>query len=238
VQRRGGRLARYRETVEGDQLTGAQVVQLVAERMSVGPRVLLTLLELEGGWVTSSAPGQVLSLVNANPFDSSGLYTQLFMAGSYINAGYYGKLSAQMQVMDLPDGNGVRLPGGINAGTAAVQNLLAHHTTYANWLRLVAPDGFRQTYQKLFGDPAQYALQPSPPADAVQPPLRLRVDRRAVSISAASLPGKATKPPTLTARSNDHFTSAAVTSPARALAGMPMIPMTLFFPSRAGSDQT
>ena len=54
--------------------------------MSVGPRLLLVLLELEGGWVTSAAPGTVLDLVNANPFDSSGLYTQLYMAGTYINA--------------------------------------------------------------------------------------------------------------------------------------------------------
>ena len=52
VNRYNGLLANYHESVDGDMLSGPQVVQLVAERLSVGPRVLLTMLEMEGGWVT------------------------------------------------------------------------------------------------------------------------------------------------------------------------------------------
>ncbi|MCA1554988.1 MAG: LysM peptidoglycan-binding domain-containing protein, partial [Chloroflexi bacterium] len=43
VRQQNGFLASYSESVDGDSLSGAQVVQLVAERLSVGPRVLLTL---------------------------------------------------------------------------------------------------------------------------------------------------------------------------------------------------
>jgi LasA protease len=75
--------------------------------------------------------------------------------------------------VDLADGNSVRIPPGVNPGTAAVQNLLARQTTYANWLRLMAPDGFRQTYRRLFGEVAQYASLPTGAADIRQPPLRL-----------------------------------------------------------------
>jgi LasA protease len=53
VQAQGGYLSDYSERVEGRVLTGADIVQLVSERFSVGPRVLLALLELRSGWVTS-----------------------------------------------------------------------------------------------------------------------------------------------------------------------------------------
>ena len=52
VARQGGYLAGYVEEVEGRLLTGTEIVQLVSQRFSVGPRMLLTLLELRSRWVT------------------------------------------------------------------------------------------------------------------------------------------------------------------------------------------
>ncbi|RLC90296.1 MAG: hypothetical protein DRI77_14935, partial [Chloroflexi bacterium] len=56
VAGQGGYLATYTEEVEGSLLTGAEIVQLVSQRFGVGPRVLLTLLELRAGWVTEPQP--------------------------------------------------------------------------------------------------------------------------------------------------------------------------------------
>lgn len=52
----GGYLAGYMENVEGAERTGPEIVQLVAQRFSVGPRLLLALLEHESGWVTETSP--------------------------------------------------------------------------------------------------------------------------------------------------------------------------------------
>ena len=56
VSRTNGYLRSYTEGVEGQVLTGAQIVQLVAERYSVGPRILLALLEYLGGWLSNPYP--------------------------------------------------------------------------------------------------------------------------------------------------------------------------------------
>jgi murein DD-endopeptidase MepM/ murein hydrolase activator NlpD len=65
------------------------------------------------------------------------------------------------------------LAAGVNPGTAAIQNALAHEAVWDAWLKLLAPEGFRATYQKLFGDPFQYEVKPLVPRDLKQPTLRL-----------------------------------------------------------------
>ena len=56
VTEQGGYLSTYSEVVEGENRSGANIVQLVSQRFSVGPRVLLALLELRAGWVTQASP--------------------------------------------------------------------------------------------------------------------------------------------------------------------------------------
>jgi LasA protease len=52
VADQGGYLANYSENVGGEVLSGAEIVRLVAHHYSVGPRLLLAIIELKGGWVT------------------------------------------------------------------------------------------------------------------------------------------------------------------------------------------
>ncbi|MCZ7671437.1 MAG: hypothetical protein M5U34_32040 [Chloroflexi bacterium] len=52
----GGFLLDYTEEVEGTVLTGPQIVQLIADRFSVNPRLLLAALEYSSGWVTKAHP--------------------------------------------------------------------------------------------------------------------------------------------------------------------------------------
>ncbi len=175
AQKYQGYLASYQENVEGQMLSGAQIVQLIAERFSVGPRVLLTVLEMQGGWLTERTPN---SMPLAYPMGyiypaREGLYKQLWWSANFLNEGYYGQLIGRRPLTQFIDRSVVRYPSSLNPGTAAVHNLFAHQTTYGSWLNLIGPNGFQATYQKLFGDPFAHAIEPLVPPDVKQPTLRL-----------------------------------------------------------------
>lgn len=171
----GGYLVGYEERVEGTVMTGPEIIQLVSERFSVGPRVLLAILEMRGHWVTSSAVGQTqidYPLGYQDPA-KSGLYKQAFWVSSFLNEGYYGKVTGRMTTLQFPDRRHARLAPALNAGSAAVQDAFAHEAGWDDWQNLIGPNGFIATYQKLFGDPTQYAVNPLIPKDLKQPPMRL-----------------------------------------------------------------
>ncbi|MEP7198187.1 MAG: LysM peptidoglycan-binding domain-containing protein [Chloroflexota bacterium] len=174
AQRYGGYLASYTERVDGELLTGAQIIQILSERFSVGPRVLLAVLEMRSGWVT----GQPASARQEKyPFDlddraHTGLYYQVWKAANFLNAGYYGKLLRGLDAVSLDDAR-ARIAPSLNPGTVALQNLLAQGERYGNWTNELGANGFKATYQKLFGDPFANAIEPLAPSDLKQPLLRL-----------------------------------------------------------------
>ncbi len=171
-----GYLASHSETVEGRSRTGTEIVQLVAQRFSVGPRVLLALLELRGGWVTEASPSAEALLLPLGSWEPSGpgLYDQLSWAAVRLNEGYYGWKRGDRTTVRVANGVRASVAPGLNAGTAGVQNCLAALTwSWDEWLELVAPGGFAATYSELFGDPFAYAVEPLVPPDLVQPELHL-----------------------------------------------------------------
>jgi murein DD-endopeptidase MepM/ murein hydrolase activator NlpD len=176
VSGQGGYLAGYAEDVEGDTLTGAEIVQLVSQRFSVGPRVLLALLELRSGWVTQPQPAAE-TLAYPLGYDRDyheGLFQQLGWAAVRLNEGYYGWKGGDRATVRL--GNGVRaaIAPGLNPGTAGVQNCLAELSiTWDEWLALTGPEGFQATCERLFGNPFAYTVDPLVPLDLAQPELRL-----------------------------------------------------------------
>ncbi len=72
-------VAQYSEAVNGREMSGAEIIQLAAQQYSVGPRVLLALLELRGGWLSNPAPGPTadISLATIGPRIGAGLYIWL-----------------------------------------------------------------------------------------------------------------------------------------------------------------
>jgi LysM repeat protein len=96
IQAYGGYLAHYSQEIPGiymdgssqpRTLSGAQVIQTVAQRYSIDPRLLLALLEYESGWVRKSQPGS-----NSLPYPlgdvtpgREGLYLQLTGAARKLN---------------------------------------------------------------------------------------------------------------------------------------------------------
>lgn len=175
AQRRGGYLTRYAETVEGTSMSGPQIVQLVSERFSIGPRILLTILEMQSGWVTGNPANDTQLSYPLGYIDSKwvGLYRQLWFAADKLNEGYYGEVYKTVDSLTLLDGTKLAISNHVNAGTLALQDFFAYLVGYGKWSRMVGPNGFVATYRKLFGDPFANAIEPLVPDNISQPPFRL-----------------------------------------------------------------
>ncbi|HDQ73620.1 MAG TPA: LysM peptidoglycan-binding domain-containing protein [Chloroflexi bacterium] len=176
VAGQAGYLASYAEDVEGRTLTGVEVVQLISQRFSVGPRVLLALLEMQSGWVTQPQPAaETLTYPLGHVRDYyEGLFQQLSWAAVRLNSGYYGWKRGDRTTMRLGDGARIAVAPTLNPGTAGVQNCLAELAQDRDeWLAMVGPEGFPATYARLFGNPFAYAVEPLVPPDLVQPEMRL-----------------------------------------------------------------
>jgi hypothetical protein len=174
VRRKGGYLADYVEQVGGESLSGAQIVQRVAQNQSVNPRLLLALIEHRSGWVTQSAPAVDTPLNLPAP---AGLYRQLSWAANELNRGYYLWRVNGLSMLSLSDGTLLTLSPRLNAGSVAVYRLFALLDDRATWEADLAPFGFFQTYFLLFGNPFQYAVEPLVPPHLQQPPLLLPFER-------------------------------------------------------------
>lgn len=175
VESQGGYLNEYTEWVDAETLNGAEIVERVAEQYSVGPRLLLALLEYYGGWVTNSTLDATqirLPLGDKNPYADS-LYLAMTFTANRINAGYYGYKRDGFWVFELADRSRVVTQPGLNAGTVGLQNLLSVHADWETWQQDLGPDGFMATYQALFGDPAAYEFRPLIPNTLTQPELSL-----------------------------------------------------------------
>jgi murein DD-endopeptidase MepM/ murein hydrolase activator NlpD len=170
-----GYLHRYQEEVEGRLLDGPAIVQLVADRYSVNPRLLLTILEYRSSWLTQSMvidDGHPLGHLGPG---SRGRYNQLGWAANLFNLGYYGRAEGGRTGLVISDNTRVRFAPDINDGTAGVQTMLATHSnaTWESWQTDVSPTGFFAAFSRLFGNPFAYTYDPLWPADIQQPALRL-----------------------------------------------------------------
>jgi LysM repeat protein len=170
-----GYLGSYTEEVEGRTRTGAEIVQLVAQRYSLGPRVLLALLELKAGWVTDPDPAEETLYFPMGTYDEyrEGLFQQLSWTADQLNSGYYGWKNRDWTTLRLLDGTRVAIAPGLNPGTVAVQNYLAQIAAGETWEDLVGPEGFAATYERLFGTPFAYTVEPLVPSSLAQPTLYL-----------------------------------------------------------------
>ncbi|MEW5959484.1 MAG: LysM peptidoglycan-binding domain-containing M23 family metallopeptidase [Chloroflexota bacterium] len=173
VEAQGGYLATYRQYVDGQELSGAEIVALAAERFSVGPRLLLALLEHYSGWVTRPQPSPEQVAHPLGPRNPRGrdLWLALGSTANRINAGYYGYKRDGFWVFELADRSRAVTPTGLNAGTVGVQNILAIYSDGATWQQELGPDGFMADYRLLFGEPAAY--EPVVPINLAQPELSL-----------------------------------------------------------------
>jgi LasA protease len=168
-------LCRYSEEVEGQTLTGAEIVQMVAQDYSVNPRLLLAVLEYQSGWVTKANPAQAVRDFPIGNKDSwrKGLYLQLAWAADMLNRGYYLWKVDGIGGWLLNDGVIIPINPSINAGTAGVQQLFAKLYNRSGWDEAVASDGLFATFSNFFGYPFDYAFEPIIPENLEQPVMQL-----------------------------------------------------------------
>jgi LasA protease len=168
-----GILLAYREEVEGRPLAGPEIVELVAHRFSVNPRLLLAVLEYRTHWITAGV--EDVFVLGYRGATTPGLYAQLSWAANELNWGFYGRSEANVTSFSVSDGTRIAFAADINDGTAGVQNFLGadDDATYERWLYDTSPDGFFSTYNRLFGSPFAYTVEPLWPDDLRQPLLQL-----------------------------------------------------------------
>jgi LasA protease len=179
VQQAGGYLSTYSEWLASTGVTtGADVVERVAIENSINPRLLLALLEYEGGWVYGAPVDQEHQDYPMGVVDISqqGLYQQLAWTVNQLSIGYYGWREGRMTEIHFSDGVIARLAPDLNAGTAALQYYFAQRGDSQTWLSALDPEtGFPALYERMFGNPWVRAMSVEPlyPPDLVQPPLIL-----------------------------------------------------------------
>jgi LysM repeat protein len=186
VESQRGYLSSYTEDIPGyysfvvddsssSTLTGSEIVQLVAQRYSIHPRLLLAVLEYQSGWVTRRDPGDNTLVYPLRRVEATreGLYRQLNWAANELNRGYYGWRAGWLMSLGFADGSIKVISPGLNAGTAGVQHFFSKVLDASEWTRAVSPEGFARTYQAMFGNPFRYAYEPLAPPDLVQPPMSL-----------------------------------------------------------------
>ncbi len=173
VQEQGGWLAQYSKPwFNGQTLSGAQLVDYVAMRYSVGPRVLLALMEARSGWVTNPDPpeGYAKDFPLGHLANGGGLEVQLEWAADALNSGFYGWMDRGETGIRFHNRAIVRGAPGLNPGTIAIQRTLAQDTTPKGLQAEI--DKFMEAYRRLFGDPFQYDQGRVIPWELEQPELK------------------------------------------------------------------
>jgi len=170
-----GALLSYQEQVEGQAMDGPAIVQLVADRHSVSPRLLLAVLEHRAGWVTQATPAAKSSILGNSATGANSLYIQLSWAANLLNLGFYGRNEGGLKSFNLGNSTQITFSPLINDGTAGVQHFLAagDGATLEAWQRDAGPDGFYATFTRLFGNPFAYTVDPLTPVDLASPALEL-----------------------------------------------------------------
>ncbi len=157
-----GFLASYAEVVAGQTLGGAEIIDRLSRELSLGPRLLLTLIEMHSGWVTNPQPANALYPL---PEPVPGLDAALRMAAGNLLASYYGYRSGGEPSVQLADGSRV-MTGNLNAGSLALLSYLSRAEGPQTLAALTGPSRFVITWTALFGDPYFYdiseTLSPAP----------------------------------------------------------------------------
>lgn len=180
VNQAGGKLSRHKDWLKSTGIiTGAQVVKKVALENSINPRLLLALLEYEGGWVFGEAVDLAHEEYPLGNIDlrHKGLFRQLVWAVNQLSHGYYGWREGRItELIFVKDGYRSRLAPDLNAGSVALQYYFSLLNPTQGWLEAIDIEkGFPALYERMFGSPWERALSVEPlyPPGLIQPNLQL-----------------------------------------------------------------
>ena len=176
VRQYNGKLNEYWEELpDGRQLSGAEIVELVANENSVNPRLLLALLQYQSGCLLSRDKNCDLELYPLGLMSSNhkGLYKQMSWAANELLRGFHLWEYSQLAVWTLLEGEVMRIDPSINSATAGLQNFFSLIQNKNGFKESVSEDGFYKTYNELFGYPFAFSYEPLIPDGLTQPELIL-----------------------------------------------------------------
>ena len=150
-----GWLNGYFEYASGATRSAAGIIDLVAQNFSVGPRLMLTLLEYQAGGLSqpSPPPGMAPYYLGKVGYQHRGLYLQLVWAANTLNNGYYPWRSGELTTITRQDGTVERPDPWQNPATVALQYYFSLFYSPESYQEAVNADGLARVYLSLFGDP-------------------------------------------------------------------------------------
>ncbi len=148
-----GWLKDYRVYASGKWRTGGGMVDLVATNYSINPRLLLAILEYQGGALTQPKPPVKKNLLGFTRRYWENPYLQLVMAANALNNGYYGWRVGNLVEFEGLDGILIRPDPWQNAASVSLQYYFSRVLAGADYARAVSQQGLIQTYKNFFEDP-------------------------------------------------------------------------------------
>lgn len=173
-----GFLAANKEWLSTGWNDGAAIVQRVSLENSINPRLLLSILEYQSGWVT----GQPANLAETDypigrvDYTKKGLYLQLSWAVQQLNIGYYGWRAGSVKSLVFPNGETLRLAPDLNAGSVALLYLFSKLYNRTEWAgKIYGDSSLTNRFEVMFGSPwlRAQSVEPLFPPTLTQPPLEL-----------------------------------------------------------------
>ncbi|WKZ34428.1 MAG: peptidoglycan DD-metalloendopeptidase family protein [Anaerolineales bacterium] len=153
VQSNPGWLKNYRVYASGKWRSGAEMVDYVATNYSISPRLLLAILEYQGGALSNPELPSRRSLLGLSRTFWETPYLQLVLAANILNNGYYGWRIGKLLEFENADNILIRPDPWQNAASVALQYYYSRVFTGDEYTLSTGPNGLLQTYASLFGNP-------------------------------------------------------------------------------------
>lgn len=154
-----GWLKSYRAYVGGEWKSGAELVDYAAVNYSINPRLLLALLEYQGGALTQAEPTAQKNILGLyRPFWDSH-YLQIVLAANTLNNGYYAWRAGTLTEFEDDADILIRPDPWQNAGSVALQYYFSRMLTGEKYQLAISSDGLYKTYESLFGNPWEDAFE-------------------------------------------------------------------------------
>ena len=173
VSAQPGWLKDYTEYAADANRSAAEIIDLVALKFSVSPRLFLALLEYQSGALTQPEATEADKTypLGYRSRDRKGLYPQLLWTANLLNNGYYGWRTGRLLSIDFDDGRQMRFDPWQNAATVSLHNFFNTFLAQDAYEIATSPQGLALTYAAFFGDPWA-ADQPHIPGSLEQPYLK------------------------------------------------------------------
>jgi LasA protease len=153
VESQPGWLKSYRVYAGDKWRNGAEVVDYVAINYSINPRLLLAILEYQGGALTQTKPPLKRNLLGFTRTYWESPYLQLVIAANTLNNGYYGWRIGSLIEFEETNNSLIRPDPWQNPASVAIQYYFSRIFAGDKYALATGPQGLIQTYEGLFGNP-------------------------------------------------------------------------------------